>query len=147
MAYIAIFTPAQWERLTYMAMLVAGGAFSAWVIFAYISRLKRLRFALAILGLLAVASVFGADWARREYGLLANPDAVVAILEDTLKSVPTDLEVEQIESPLPEGSVCLVSKQFLGWLKIELPNGEQGWSRKENFAPLYGKLSDRFQSP
>lgn len=147
MAYIALFTPSQWERAAYIAMIIAGVAFSFWVVFAYVARLKRLQFAFAILGLFAVASVFGADWARRQYGLLANPDAFVAIAEDSLKSVPTDLEVEQIESPLPEGSVCLVSKQFLGWLKVELPNGEQGWSRKENFAPLYGKLADHFPSP
>ena len=147
MAYIAVFTPAQWERASYIAMIAAGIAFSAWVAFAYIYRLKRLQFAFAILGLLSVASVFGTDWARREYGLLANPDAVVAIIEGTLKSVPTDLEVEQIESSLPEGSICIVSKQFPGWLKVEMPNGEEGWSRKENFAPLYGKLSGRFQYP
>ena len=147
MAYIALFTPAQWERVSYIAMFAAGMAFCLWVALAYVYRLKRLQFAFAILGLLSVASVFGADWARREYGLLANPDAVVAIVEDKLKSVPTDLDVEQIESSLPEGSICLVSKQFPGWLKVEMPNGEEGWSRKENFAPLYGKLSDRFQYP
>jgi hypothetical protein len=67
---------------------------------------------------------------------------MVVINEDQLKSVPTDLEVEQIQSPLPEGSVCLVTKTFLGWMKVELPNGEQGWSRKENFAPLYGTHED-----
>lgn len=147
MAYIALLTPAQWERASYIAMIIAGVAFSVWVAFACIYRLKRLQFALAVIGLVSVASVFGADWARREYGLLANPDAVVAIIESTLRSVPTDLEVEQIESSLPEGSICLVSKQFPGWVKVELPNGEQGWSRKENFAPLYGKLLDRFQYP
>ncbi|MBT5815741.1 MAG: hypothetical protein HN763_07705 [Opitutales bacterium] len=147
MAYIALLTPAQWERASYIAMIIAGVAFSVWVAFACIYRLKRLQFALAVTGLVSVASVFGADWARREYGLLANPDAVVAIIESTLRSVPTDLEVEQIESSLPEGSICLVSKQFPGWVKVELPNGEQGWSRKENFAPLYGKLLDRFQYP
>ncbi len=142
MAYISLLTPAQWERAAYLSMIIAGVAFSAWVAFAYFPSVKRLRFALAIVGLLAVASVFGSDWARREYGLLANPDAVTVITADQLKSVPTDLEVEQIESALPEGSICLITKRYLGWLKVELPNGEQGWSRKENFAPLYGSPSD-----
>lgn len=144
MAYISLRTPAQWEQLAYISMIVAGIAFTGWVAFAYFPQKKRIRFGLAILGLLAVASVFGSNWARAEYGFLANPEALVAIREDRLKSVPTDLEVEQIESPLPEGSVCIVVKPFLGWLKIELPNGEQGWSRKGNFAPLYGSLEDSF---
>lgn len=142
MAYISILTPAEWEKTAYLFMAVATLAFIGWVAFAYFPRQKRVRFTFAIIGLFAVALVFGSNWARGEYGLLANPDAMVVINEDQLKSVPTDLEVEQIQSALPEGSVCLVSKTFLGWLKVELPNGEQGWSRKENFAPLYGTLED-----
>ncbi len=142
MAYISTLTPAEWERAAYLSMIVAAIAFTGWVAFAYFPRRKRVRFAFAIIGLFAVAFVFGSNWARGEYGLLANPEALVVISEDQLKSVPTDLEVEQIQSPLPEGSVCLVTKTFLGWLKVQLPNGEEGWSRKENFAPLYGTLED-----
>lgn len=142
MAFIALRTPAQWERAAYLAMRVAAIALCAWVAFAYFPRLKRLQFACLLLGLLSIASVFGADWARREYGLLANPNALIATVENSLKSVPTDLEVEQIESPLPEGSLCIARKRFLGWLKVELPNGELGWARQETFAPLYGTLED-----
>ena len=138
MAYISLWTPAQWENLAYWAMIVAGSAFSAWVLFAYTANLRSIRFSLAIVGLAAVASVFAFEYARSQYGFMANPNALVVISEDRLKSVPTDLDVEQIETPLPEGSICLVSKSFLGWVKVVLPNGEEGWSRKENFAFIYG---------
>ncbi len=144
MAYVSLFTPSQWERVAYISMAFAGLAFSAWVICLYFPGQRRMRLVFTSLGFLAVASVFGSNWAREEYGFLAKPDALVAIQEDHLKSVPTDLEVEQIESPLPEGSVCIAVKDFLGWIKVELPNGEQGWSRKENFAPLYGSLDSQF---
>ncbi len=140
MAYVSLLTPAQWERVAYLSMLCAGVAFCAWVALLYLRGQKRPRFVLAVIGVLAVAAVFVADWARGEYGLLANPEAIVVTQDETLKSVPTDLEVEQIESPLPEGSVGIVVKRFLGWLKIELPNGEQGWARQESFAPLYGPI-------
>ena len=142
MAYISILTPAEWEKAAYLSMVVAALAFTGWVTFAYFPQRKRIRFTFAAIGLFAVALVFGSNWARAEYGLLANPEAMVVITEGQLKSVPTDLEVEQIQSPLPEGSVCLVTKTFLGWMKVELPNGEQGWSRKENLTPLYGSLGD-----
>ena len=142
MAYISILTPAEWEKAAYLSMVVAALAFTGWVTFAYFPQRKRIRFTFAAIGLFAVAFVFGSNWARAEYGLLANPEAMVVINEGQLKSVPTDLEIEQIQSPLPEGSVCLVTKTFLGWMKVELPNGEQGWSRKENFTPLYGSLGD-----
>lgn len=138
MAYISLWTPAQWERLAYWAMILAGIAFSAWVAFAYTSNFRRVRFALAIAGLAAVASVFAFEYARSQYGPMANPNALVVVSEDRLKSVPTDLEVEQIETPLPQGSICLPLKSFLGWIKVELPNGEEGWSRIENFALIYG---------
>ncbi len=138
MAYISLWSPAQWERLAYQAMIASGLAFSGWVALAYAPRLRRMRFALAIAGLASVASVFGFEYARSQYGLLANPDALVAVSQSRLKSVPTDLEVEQIETPLPEGSICLPTKSFLGWVKVSLPNGEDGWSRKENFAFIYG---------
>ncbi len=142
MAYIALRSPAQWEQLAYLAMRIAGAAFCVWVGLAYFPRLKRLQFAALLVGVVSVASVFGADWARREYGLLANPQTLVATTEDRLKSIPTDLEVEQIESPLPEGSICLARKRFLGWIKVELPNGELGWARQERFASLYGTLEE-----
>jgi len=138
MAYVSLWTPAQWERLAYWAMILAGIAFCAWVGFAYTSHFRRIRFALAIAGLAAVASVFAFEYARSQYGPMANPNALVVVSEDRLKSVPTDLEVEQIETPLPEGSICLPLKSFLGWIKVSLPNGEEGWSRMENFALVYG---------
>ena len=118
-------------------MIVAGIAFSVWVAFAYTSNFRRIRFALAIAGLASVASAFAFEYARSQYGFMANPSALVVISEDRLKSVPTDLDVEQIETPLPAGSICIASKSFLGWVKVILPNGEEGWSRKENFALVY----------
>ena len=137
MAYVSLWTPAQWESLVYFAMIVAGIAFSVWVAFAYTSNFRRIRFALAITGLASVASAFAFEYARSQYGFMANPSALVVISEDRLKSVPTDLDVEQIETPLPAGSICIASKSFLGWVKVILPNGEEGWSRKENFALVY----------
>ena len=141
MAYVSLWTPAQWESLAYGAMIMAGLIFCAWVAFAYTANFRRFRFALAIAGLASVASVFAFEYARSQYGPMAHPNALVVISEDRLKSVPTDLEVEQIETPLPQGSICLPSKAFLGWIKVVLPNGEEGWSRKENFAFIYGEGS------
>jgi len=45
--------------------------------------------------------------------------------------------VPQLTTQLDEGSLAQPVKDFLGWLKVQLPNGEEGWARKDAFTPLY----------
>ncbi len=137
-SFASLFSPYDWERLATYAIYATGVALMLGIIFIYVSKSQRSTLVCITIGMLALASVFVANWAHRQYGLLANPSVLAAKQSGTLKSIPTDLEVEQIETVLPEGAVALPIKTFLGWQKVELPNGEQGWARKELFAPLYG---------
>ncbi len=137
-SYAALLSPYEWERVASYAIYGAIGLFMLAVISLYVSKFQRLTLICITIGALALAFVFVANWAHRQYGLLADPAVLAAKQSSSLKSIPTDLEVEQIETTLPEGAIALPLKSFLGWQKVELPNGEQGWARKEVFTPLYG---------
>jgi hypothetical protein len=55
-----------------------------------------------------------------------------------LRSVPTDAENTQQQTPLAAGMVVMMQKDFLGWVKIARGNGETGWLRRADVVPLYG---------
>lgn len=133
-----LLSPAGWESFARYAAVAAGVLFCLGVLFRYIAPFRRLGGLAFALGLAAGVSVFAAQWLHGKYELLAEPQAMLAAADSSLRAAPTDLGEQQSVAPLREGSVGLALKRFLGWVKLELPNGDVGWTRAESLIPLYG---------
>ncbi len=65
------------------------------------------------------------------YGTAADVRAVVTWRAGTLRSIPTEADNTQKTTSLPAGSVALVDKTFLGWVRLAFDNGQTGWVRRE----------------
>ena len=85
--------------------------------------------------------LFGA-FALAEYGMLASPKVAMVIRDSAVRSVPTTAENSQTERSVPAAALVIIQKQFLGWVRVRLPNGDIGWLRHEALAPLYSSLSE-----
>ena len=132
-------SPAMWQA----ALIAACVAFSCGAALALRRRyrggsgVRALHAARALLACGAF-SILVALTALRQYGPLANRDAAVVAQTTVLHSVPTDAEHSQQQTPLAAGTVVLMQKTFLGWVKIARSNGETGWLRRADVVPLYG---------
>ena len=73
-----------------------------------------------------------------QYGALANPGAAMVAQATTLRSVPTEAGSAQQQTPLAAGTVVVMQKDFLGWVKVARSSGETGWLRGSDLVPLYG---------
>jgi hypothetical protein len=71
------------------------------------------------------------------YGEAANPRAAIAWHQALLRSVPTEADTQQKTSSLPAGSIGVVDKEFLGWVRLAFENGQTGWVRREDIVSLY----------
>jgi len=134
---VALLSPREWERFARRAAQAAGLLLALAVLCRYAPRARRLGKWLALLGLVAALGLPLAWWAHRQYGWLASPDTRLVVAPAELRSIPTDLEIEQLTTQAPEGSAGRLLASFLGWRRIELPNGETGWLRSELLRPLY----------
>jgi hypothetical protein len=95
------------------------------------------------LALLAAGVVVGAAAliSLRSYGALADPGAAIVAGEPVLRAVPTDAEPAPQQQPLAAGTLVVVERDFLGWVKIGLRSGETGWLRHGDLVPLYAAPS------
>jgi len=84
----------------------------------------------ALLGLSATASLHA-------YGIGADARAVIAWRTGTLRSIPTEADTTQKTTALPAGSVAIVDKTLLGWVRLNFENGQTGWVRKEDVIALW----------
>lgn len=137
-----IASPAKWQSLSRNSMISAAAILSFGVIALYLRPIKRASALAFLLGIAAVLFGVFADRAYRGYEMLASPQSVLVTEEIKLRTIPSDLSVDQIETRLREGTIGLVSQAFLGWRKIKAPNGDIGWIRKEGIIPLYGPISE-----
>jgi tetratricopeptide (TPR) repeat protein len=71
------------------------------------------------------------------YGDAADPRAAIAWHQVLLRSIPTEADTQQKTSSLPAGSLGIVDKDFLGWVRLAFPNGQTGWVRQEDIVWLY----------
>jgi tetratricopeptide (TPR) repeat protein len=71
------------------------------------------------------------------YGTAADPRAAIAWHQVLLRSIPTEADTQQKTSSLPAGSLGIVDKDFLGWVRLAFPNGQTGWVRQEDIVWLY----------
>jgi hypothetical protein len=125
-------SPAVWQRAGWAAAVLAALALGLFVWRGYgAGRRAALAAtgwtALALAVILSLAA--GAGW--RAYGVAADAEAVVIWRNGTLRSIPTEVDAPQKTVPLAAGSVGVVDKTFLGWVRLDFGNGQTGWVRKE----------------
>lgn len=94
---------------------------------------------LMISGALFFLSSVGALW---KYSALSNARALILVQETELKSIPTDLTDGVESKKIPAGQLATLQKEFLGWAKIRLTQGEEGWIRKPNGVLIYDQFRD-----
>ncbi len=140
-------SPAGWESFARGAIVFAGIGFALAVLSVYGRRLRRLAWPLLIVGILGVVGGYFGKWAASKYEGLGSPDTLLIVQETPLRSIPTDLAEEQIASSVREGTVAQARKSFLSWIKVELPNEEVGWIRRNATLPLYGPIQGESGSP
>ena len=126
---------------TWQLWLVAGSAVAAlgaglWLTSGYYAWRRKIFFRVGSgVVLLGAVGSFVAGSALGVYGKLSDRAAVMVVDVVPLRSVPT--EVQQTEKAYPPGSIAHREKEFLGWSKVRMPNGDAGWIRTENLVPLY----------
>lgn len=129
-----------WQLLALAAALVL----LAFVPSAYlIARFSRGAFGQAAfyfghLSLVIAAAAFVASLlALRAHGPAAASDAVLVWKTDTLRAVPTELGDQKVTADLPAGTLARVDKDFLGWRRLVLRDGNTGWVRAESLVGLW----------
>ncbi|EIP97519.1 hypothetical protein OpiT1DRAFT_01960 [Opitutaceae bacterium TAV1] len=85
-------------------------------------------------GVLAIAA---AALSLHVYGKPGDTDAAIVWRATTLYSVPTEGDETQKTTPVAAGTIVVMEKDYLGWLRVRFPNGQTGWLRTENLTPLW----------
>ncbi len=138
---VRISSPAGWQQLSVYSIWALGILLTLAFFALYLRPVRRATSYLLVLSLLAGVFAYFSQWAHSKYEALGDPDSILVIAESPLLSIPTDLQAEQVSSTVSAGTIVRQEKDFLGWIKIQLPNGEAGWLRRENVMPLYGAPS------
>ncbi len=132
-----LFSPAGWQWILGGAGLMLGltGALALLHLYGRGPRWSPLAAWLC----LAFAFATGATAAvsLHRYGLAQDPRTAVVWHATTLRSIPTEADTAQKTSPLPAGSLAIVERTFLGWIRLGFPNGQTGWVRNEDVVRLY----------
>lgn len=139
-AIIRLRSPAAWQTLSGQALWALGILLSLGIAALYLKPIRKWAGPLLATGLLAAVLAHFSNWAHLKYAALGEPDTLLVVSEAPLLSIPTDLQQEQVSSSAGVGTVAKVEKTFLTWVKIQLPNGDSGWTRQENLMPLYGEI-------
>jgi hypothetical protein len=85
----------------------------------------------------AVASAACAGASLHRYGLATDARTAVVWHATTLRSIPTEADTAQKTSPLSAGSLAVIDRSFLGWIRLAFPDGQTGWVRNEDVVRLY----------
>ena len=136
---IPLLSPGEWEAAANLTLYIIAALLLVWVISRYIRLLQPIGTPILILTALAIGFVIASHWAYSAYGLLTKENAVIVAEASDMKSLPTEVEVEQITTPLSEGAIAVVRKTFYGWSQIELANDEIGWVRTSTLVPVYSR--------
>ena len=136
---VGVLSPAAWERLAYQLIWIAGGLLCLAVASRYLATTRKATSILIVFAFISGLGAYFSQWAHSKYGALAQPETVLIVNKSDLRTIPSDLaKDDQLKASVSEGTVAAVKKSFLGWSKVELPNGDIGWIRKEDYQPLYG---------
>jgi len=133
---VGVLAPSTWQ----VVLIAAAGLLSIGVAlmlrrrYAAGPRRRAPGLAIAVMGL---AGMLTAGAALHRYGPLADPRAAVVAGAPSLHSVPTEAEQPQQARPIAAGTLVIVERDFLGWVKVGLRDGETGWLRHADLVPLY----------
>lgn len=131
------FSPAQWEYLLMGAGLLLGVSGALGLLHLYGHRSPWLpRFALVCIAL-AICTTVTASLSLQRYGLATDARTAVVWHATTLRSIPTEADTAQKTSPLAAGSLAIIDRSFLGWIRLVFPDGQTGWVRNEDVVRLY----------
>lgn len=136
------FTPGSWNHIQ------AGGAVLAALglalsVFGWFRRLRPALIAAPFALILGTIGLGFGTVSILQYGVLADPAAVVVSEDSILRSIPTDLADAQASRSLPAGEIGRVNGAFLGWLRLELDSKETGWVRADVLVPVYQAPASR----
>ena len=131
-------SPAEWQWLLVAAGVVLAAGLLLLLLRAYRGSASgwMRRAALAVVGV-AVVLMLAAVTSLHFYGDTADARAAIAWHQVLLRSIPTEADTQQKTSSLPAGSLAVVDKTFLGWVRLSFPNGQTGWVRQEDIVWLY----------
>lgn len=132
-----LFSPAGWQGVLGGAGLLLGlaGALALIQLYGFSPRWAPLAAALCVM--LALATATTAVVSLHHYGLAKDPRTALVWHATTLRSIPTEADTAQKTSPLAAGSLAIVERSFLGWIRLAFPNGQTGWVRNEDVVRLY----------
>jgi len=131
-------SPAEWQWLLVGAGLMFAGGLLMIMLRGYRSVTGRwMRPATYLVMATAGVVALCAATSLHFYGDAANPRAAIAWHQVLLRSVPTEADTQQKTSSLPAGSLGVVDKEFLGWVRLVFDNGQTGWVRQQDIVWLY----------
>lgn len=87
--------------------------------------------------ILSVALAATAITGRSSYGVAADPQVALVWRSGTLYSIPTEADTAQQTASLEAGSMGIMDKTFLGWVRLTFPDGQTGWVRKSEIISLW----------
>jgi tetratricopeptide (TPR) repeat protein len=127
-------SPGVWQWIALLSAWTGWGALGWAVVGRHRGRTPRLAWALvAVAALVTGLALFAAS----TWGAFGDEDVALVRTPTSLRSIPSELAENQIEVVLEPGRVVVVERAFLGWLQVELANGDLGWVRAEVLSPVY----------
>jgi tetratricopeptide (TPR) repeat protein len=130
-------SPAEWQLGLVAAGLLVAAAFGLWLLVGYGRRARWLKPAAWSLLVLALLLTTAAAVSLHAYGPAADARAALAWRHSALRSIPTEADTTQKTTPLAAGSLAVVDKVFLGWVRLSFDNGQTGWVRQEEVVMLW----------
>ncbi len=130
-------SPGSWQRWLLAAAAALAFAFGLLLYNSYVRssafRTWSAVILLAVSLLLGTASLLG----LQAYGQTADSSAVILWRGSVLRSIPTEADTTQKSTTLSAGSVAIVDKTFLNWVRLSFDNGQTGWVRKDDVVGLW----------
>ena len=130
-------SPAEWQLALVAACLLVAVAIGLGLLVGYGRRARWLKPAAWSLLVLALLLATAAAVSLHAYGPAADARAALAWRHSALRSIPTEADTTQKTTPLAAGSLAVVDKTFLGWVRLSFDNGQTGWVRQEDVVMLW----------
>ncbi len=130
-------SPAGWQRALTVAGFLLAASLALVLLRGYGLRSRLMLPAAGVVFLVAVLGATTALVSLSTYGTLRDNRAVIVWHQATLRSIPTEADTAQTTTSLGAGSIAVIDKTFLGWLRLAFANGQTGWVRQEDVVRLY----------
>lgn len=129
-------SPGEWQLALALAALLLGTGIVLLLLRGYGYGGVWARATAIVLVIVAIFAAGTATLSLHTYGQLAHPQVTLVWRASTLRSLPTEADVQKVSS-LSAGSIAIVDQTFLGWSRLQFAGGQSGWARNEDLAPLY----------